>query len=430
MLLANARVIALRPTGLAPADLRVEDGHVSGRSRHLAPRRGEEVEDVAGRLVIPGFVCAHTHMYSALARGMPGPSRLPRTFPEILERIWWKLDQALDDETIYCSALAGAIDAVRCGTTTIFDHHASPNAIPGSLDLIRQAFSEVGVRGVLCYEVTDRGGWRRRDAGLAENDRFLAATAGHPQFRGLVGAHASFTLSDGTLEGCADLVRSHRSGIHIHVAEAMDDVSAAAERHGAGIVDRLEERGLLTDRSVLAHAVHLDAGDLGRVKRSRAWLVHNPRSNMNNGVGHAPAHLFGTRAVLGTDGFPADMLAEARFAHFRMRERLGPRGRFDAWSLLEGGQRLASTIFGTSIGTLQPGSAADLVVIDYVPPTPLDHRNLAAHLLHGVDPSMIRAVMVGGRWVFREGRVLGIDATEVCRRSARVAAGLWRRLGG
>ncbi len=430
MLLKGGYLLRLHPSGLSRADLRIEGDRIVGRGARLKPKPGEDVEDCTGKLILPGLVCAHTHMYSALARGMPAPRRTPRTFPEILGRVWWKLDEALDQESIYYSALVGAIQAVRCGTTTLVDHHASPNAIPGSLDLIRDAFRAVGVRGVLCYEVTDRGGARRRDAGLAENDRFLSASRGDAQFRGLVGAHASFTLGDTALGGLADLVRVHRSGLHMHVAEAADDVARTARAHGCGILERLARFRLLNDRAVLVHGVHLTAKDLDRVKRSGAWLVHNPRSNMNNGVGHAAVHEWGPRAALGTDGWPADMWAEARFAHFRMRERLGPSGDFRVFSLINGGQQLVSTVFGRPIGTLEKGAAADIVVCGYLPPTPIDARNAEWHALFGLRTSMVERVMVGGRWVLRDGQIPGLDLAEVAKHARCEAAGIWARMRG
>ena len=430
MLLKGGTLVHLHPPALARADLRIDGDAIVGRAARLTPKPGEAVEDCRGRLILPGFVCAHTHMYSALSRGMPGPAAPSASFPQMLARVWWRLDQALHDEAIYYSAMVGAVEAVRAGTTTLVDHHASPNAIPGSLDIIREAFGVVGVRGVLCYEVTDRGGLRRRDAGLAENDRFLTATRTDPQFRGLVGAHASFTLRESSMAAVGDLARYHRAGVHIHAAEARDDEQRTKRVHGCGLVDRLERHGLLNDRAVLAHGVHLSARDIARVTSAGAWLVHNARSNMNNAVGHAPIERFGERAALGTDGWPADMLAELRFAHFREREHLGLRRAFPAAALLEGGQALASEMFGVPLGSLSPGSAADLVVCDYVPPTPLTAANLPGHLIAAVQPSMFTGVMAAGRWVCRNGVPVNIDVDAVYGRARQLAATLWRRMRG
>ena len=429
MLLKGGLLARLHPPALARGDLRVEGDTIVARGARLSSKRGEEVEECRGRLILPGLVCAHTHTYSALSRGMPAPAAPPKSFPDMLARVWWKLDQALDDEAVYYAAMVGAVEAVRAGATTIVDHHASPNAIHGSLDIIREAFDVVGVRGVLCYEVTDRGGLRRRDAGLAENDRFLAATRTDTQFRGLVGAHASFTLRESSLAALGDLARYHGVGIHIHAAEAADDELRTRRAHGCGIVDRLERHRLLNERAVLAHGVHLSARDIARVTAAGAWIVHNPRSNMNNAVGHAPIELFGERTALGTDGWPADMLAELRFGHFREREHLGLRRAYPAAALLQGGQSLASEVFGASFGSLSPGSAADLVVCDYVPPTPLTASNLPAHLLAGVQPSMT-GVMAAGRWVCRNGVPVNIDVDAVYCRARQLAAKAWRRMRG
>ena len=428
MLLTGASIATLHPPRVARADLRIESDSVVDRGPRLRPRKGELVEDCAGLMVMPGQVCAHTHVYSSLSRGMPGPRVPPRTFPEILRRIWWTLDQALDEESIHYSALVGAIGAVLCGTTTLVDHHASPNAIPGSLDIIRGAFSAVGIRGVLCYEVSDRGGRRRRDAGLAENDRFLSSTRHDPMARGLVGAHASFTLSDRSLAAVGDLVRFHQSGIHVHVAEAQEDVALTVRRHGCGIIDRLERHHALTDLSVLAHGVHLTPRELARIAEAGAWLVHNPRSNMHNGVGRANVERFGDRTALGTDGWQADMFEEAGVAQLGLRDRLGPTAPSLAPRLLDGSQRLAASLFGMPFGTLESGAVADLVVHDYAPPTPMTDSTIAAHALAGLHPGTVRHVMVGGRWVCRDGALTTVDAGEVYRRAALAAARLWQRM--
>ena len=430
MLLKGGTLVQLHPPSLARADLRIDGDAIVGRGSRLAPKPGEAVEDCRGRLILPGFVCAHTHSYSALSRGMPAPGQPPSSFPDMLKRVWWRLDESLTEEAVYYSAMVAAVEAVRAGTTTMFDHHASPNAIPGSLDIIREAFGVVGIRGVLCYEVTDRGGLRRRDAGLAENDRFLSATRTDPQFRGLVGAHASFTLRDTSLAALGDLARFHRAGLHMHAAEAADDVERTRRVHGAGIVDRLDRHGLLNDRAVLVHGVHLSEPEAARIGAAGAWLVHNPRSNMNNAVGHAAIERFGSRAALGTDGWPADMLAELGFAHFRQREQIGLRRTYRAATLLQGGQALASEVFGTPIGPLVPGAAADLVVCDYVPPTPLSPATLPGHLLAGIRPSTFRGVMAGGRWVARDGLPVHVDVEAVYCRARQLAASLWRRMRG
>lgn len=430
MLLKGGYLITLDPPGLTRSDLRVDDERIVARSPRLKARKNEDVVDCCGKAILPGLVCAHTHMYSALARGMPAPRKAPTSFPDLLRKVWWKLDQALDQESIYYSAMVGALEAVRCGTTTIIDHHSSPNAIHGSLDLIRDAFRAVGVRGVLCYEVTDRGGSRRREAGLAENDRFLAAARDDAQVRGLVGAHASFTLSEATMAALGQLVRAHRSGIHIHAAEAVDDVQQTKKTHRCGIVDRFERHRLLTDRSILAHGVHLAPAEIARVRQAGSWIVHNARSNMNTGVGHAPVDQFGKCAALGTDGWPGDMLAESRFAHFRLRERLGPGRPHQILSLLAGGHRLASAVFGRRIGALDSGSAADLVVASYVPPTPIDAGNVGWHVLFGLRTAMVERVMVAGRWVYADGQVPGIDIDDVYRHARCEAAGIWTRMRG
>ncbi|MCX6544029.1 MAG: amidohydrolase family protein [Acidobacteria bacterium] len=428
MLLKGASIATIHPPCVDRADLRVDGDSIVDRGTALRPHRGETVEDCTGLLIMPGQVCAHTHMYSTLSRGMPAPPTPPRNFPEILRKIWWKLDEALDEESIHYSALVGAIEAVQCGTTTIVDHHASPNAIAGSLDIIRDAFAAVGIRGVLCYEVSDRGGSQRRDAGLAENDRFLSATRLDPLVRGLVGAHASFTLSDRSLAALGDLVRYHQSGIHIHVAEAPEDVALTAKRHECGVIERLERHGVLSQCSVLAHGVHLTPRELAQIADAGAWLVHNPRSNMNNGVGHAPVERFGDFAALGTDGWRADMFEEARAAHFGLRDRLGPAAPDLAPRLLDGSQRLAALLFGMPFGTLEPGAVADFVVHQYDPPTPLSRSNVAWHALTGLHPGTVRHVMAAGRWICRDGSVTTVDVPRVQRLAARAAARLWKRM--
>lgn len=428
LLLKNATAVVLDPPSIKKTDIRIAGGCIAEQGKDLQQLKQEKVVDLGGKLVTPGFVCAHTHLYSSLSRGMPPPGRAPRNFEGILREVWWKLDRALDPDSIFYSALAGGLEAVKCGTTTIFDHHASPESIPGCLDLIRDALQEIGLRGVLCYEVTDRGGKRERDLGLRENERFIKKHRTDETFRGLVGAHASFTLSNKSLQGCSELAASTGTGIHIHVAEDLADVLDARKKYGSGVIQRLDRAGALNPSSILAHCVHLENKEIRQAANSGAWVVHNPRSNMNNNVGHAPTHLFGSHTALGTDGFPADMIEEARSGFFRNEESAGRGEGGKMVRFLQAGQELASMVFGQKFGTLASGSVADLLVLDYIPPTPLTSQNLPFHFLFGWRSSLVESVMVGGKWVVWRRELVGIDEERVLRKAAGVAAGLWKRM--
>ena len=425
MLIRAAVLATLDPPRAEPGELRVEGDRIGERGARLQPRPGEEVLDAG--LVMPGLVNAHTHLYSALARGMPAPDAPPRTFVEVLERVWWRLDRALDEDSVRLSALVGAIEAARSGTTLLVDHHASPGFIHGSLSVVRAAVESVGLRAVLCYETTDRHGREGARAGIGENAAFAREVDGAPLTRAATGAHAGFTLEDETLDALADAVRATGAGLHVHVAEDRADVDDSRARHGCGLIERYARHGLLGPRSLLAHAVHLTPEELAQAQDAGAWLLHNPRSNMNNAVGAAATRHF-RRAALGTDGMDQDLLAEARAAFLKMREA----GRDDAYgaalALLAGGQRLAREVFGLPFGTLEPGAPADLVLFDYRPPTPLHAGNLAGHLLFGLDRSHVHTVIVAGRCVLRAREIEGVDEADVLARAAPAAAALWERM--
>jgi len=427
-LLKNITAVHLFPPRLEQIDLRVQSGYIVACGQELTPEPGEQVEDFTGRLVLPGLVNAHTHLYSVLARGMSGPRETPKNFLEILQKIWWKLDGALDEESIYYSALIGAIEAVKAGTTTLIDHHASPNCISGSLKIIREALENVGMRGALCYEVTDRHGVAGRDAGLRENQNFLESQT-NASFRGLVGAHASFTLSDHSLRAGAELARQYNCGVHIHLAEDRCDAEISQQDFGYGnLVNRLADLGVLSAKTILAHGVYLAEADLKSIKTQRCWLVHNSRSNMNNSVGYAPVQNFGERVSLGTDGFPADMFEETRLAFFKGRDAKNDLSPLDYLKFLSNGHQLGAEIFGAPFGKIAPGAVADLIVLDYPAPTPLTADNLAAHFLFGMKSDHVIAVMIAGQFVIRQKRLLGIDVESVYQKSREVAAKLWKRL--
>jgi len=342
----------------------------------------------------PGLVCAHHHLYSTLARGMPAPPRTPNGFAEILELVWWRLDRALDLEMLRWSAMLGALEALESGCTAIIDHHESPSAIEGSLSVIADACAEVGVRVSCAYGVTDRHGdgtaggisdGARR--GLDENDRFLGDGG-----VGYVGIHAAFTCSDDTIAAAADLARRHGVGVHVHVAEGPGDVSAA---------NRL--RGYTTDDWLLVHGVHLpDHHGLA------GTIVHNPRSNMNNAVGYARPARFANPVALGTDGIGADMLDEFRLAYVRLREHDVTETPDTVWSWLQTGY------------DLMPAARDDAVTWSY---QPIDPWRLA--FTTGVHPL---EVCVGGEPVWRDGAPTRVDATEVRMKAAEQAHRLFTRL--
>lgn len=390
----------LRGGRVAGADFAERDLHlVDGRIADHAPADARII-DARGCLVLPGLVLGHTHLYSALSCGMPAPPEAPRDFPDILRLVWWRLDRALDLELTEVSAAVGAWLAVRCGVTTLIDHHASPAAITGSLDAVARGVEAAGLRGVLCYEITDRNGPEGAAEGLAETDRFLAslAAAPRPHLRAMVGGHAPFTLSDATLRACGHLCEKHGVGFHVHVSEDPTDDRRARAEHGRGPVARLEAHGLLRPDSLIGHGVHLTPFERARLATHGAFVAHNARSNQNNHVGYADPATQGPNVVLGTDGIGADLFAEGQAAFYagRAHDR-----HFDAafvQTLLNNGRRFAGARFGEpALGTLSVGAPADVIVLDDRSPTPVNDGNWPWQFVFTQSASAVRDVFVAGR---------------------------------
>ncbi len=417
-------VTSLDPPEVAEADLALAGDRVIALG--TAPS-GAERSDCGGTLIIPGNVCAHHHLYSALARGMPFGLAPPADFTQILQRVWWRLDRALDEPSIRASALTAGLEALLAGTTTVVDHHASPNAIDGSLDIIADALGELGLRSVLCYEVSDRDGPGRARAGLAENRRFLSVS--RPLSRGMIGAHASFTLSDETLAACVNGARQAGVGIHVHVAEDAADNRDSIARGGEPAATRLAKAGAITSQSVLAHCVHVSRPEIELIDELRATVACNPRSNMNNSVGHSPFSLRAGRVALGTDGIGGNMFAESQSGFFRARE--ATLATPPDWPLarLAASAALAGRAFGEPLlGTLRPGAPADAVVLDYHAPAPLTAASLAGHWVFGLDAGCVRDVYVAGERVVAAGRSTRLDGAELAAKSQAHAARLWTRI--
>jgi putative selenium metabolism protein SsnA len=380
--------------------------------------------DLHGRLLMPALINCHTHLYSTLARGMCLPGPPPADFPAILKKLWWRLDRALNQEDVYYSALTGLIDSARCGVGTVIDHHASPNACAGSLDSIERAFHQVGLRGATCYETSDRNGRRGADDGVRENVRFLERVRPGALVGGMFGLHAAFTLGDRTLATCVEANQSLGAGFHIHVAEDACDRLA---------VRRLSKAGILDEKTLAAHCIHVTEAERKALARHGVNVVHNPQSNCNNAVGIAnlPALFHAkVRVGLGSDGYSPRMWDEFKVATQlqKLRARNPRAGGAEAYAAAFSGNReIVKQIWGTEIGRVAPGARADFVLLDYLPPTPIDSSNLFGHLLFGVSNAPVHSLMVNGRWVLREGRSVNLDEREIAEKAAVCAKALWER---
>ena len=323
--------------------------------------------DAHGQFVMPGNICAHTHFYSTFSRGLNIPGLAPKDFPEILNKLWWPLDKSLLEDDIRYSALISLVDAIKHGTTTLIDHHASPNAIDGSLDIIAETVDQSGLRAVLCYEVSDRDGPEKADAGIKENVRFLKrlATNPHSRLAGTFGLHASMTLSGATLQACR-VAAPQEAGFHIHVAEHEEDEYDSLNKSNMHIIDRLQVHEILGPKTIAAHCVHIDAREMELLKETSTWVTHQPRSNMNNAVGTAPIESMmriGIKVCLGNDGFSNCMWDEWKETYYLHKATSRDPRRMNANDIAKmaiyNNSALASTFFpDTPIGQIVPGSTA------------------------------------------------------------------------
>ncbi len=410
-----------------------------GRMEELPQNLAERAQIIAGhgQLLLPGFVCAHTHLYSALARGMALSGVAPQSFTDILAQIWWRLDKALDKESIYYSALIGGLELIRNGVTTVIDHHASPNAIRGSLAEIKKALvGELGLRSCLCYEISDRDGPERAMEGIAENIEFFDSTAQDELLSALIGLHASFSLSDRTFAQLRQALGGREVGFHIHLAEGPEDQEDSLTQYGKRVAARLNDLGILGPRTILAHGIHLDEQEQELIAQAGAILVHNPQSNMNNAVGIAdiPALLRkGILVGLGNDGFGYEMLSDLR-AMFLVHKLVQHDPQ--AMSLAQAHQvffrnnyEIARRLFGVKLGSIRPGYRADLILVDYKAPTPLDEANFMGHLLFGLAGNLeVRTTIVNGRVLMREREMCGIDEQQAYREAREATRRLWGRI--
>lgn len=398
----------------------------------------DERMDARGQYVMPGNICAHTHFYGAFSRGLGIPGAPPKDFPEILQKLWWPLDKSLTAEDTRYSALVLLIDAIKHGTTTLIDHHASPNAIAGSLDEIAEAVDESGLRAVLCYEVTDRDGPVRAKAGIEENVRFIQRTRREPVAGGRVqatfGMHASLTLSDATLQACREAA-PEGIGFHIHVAEHEVDEYDSLAKSGTRAVDRLLRHGILGPRSIVGHGVHIDAREVHLLAESGTWVSHQPRSNMNNGVGASQVESMlraGIPVCIGTDGFSHTMWQEWKTAYLLHKVWNRDPRRMNGMDVVQMGvynnAKLAGVFFPEApLGVIQPGAYADLIFVDYQPITPLNEGNLPWQILFGFNESMITTTIGSGKVLMCDRELTTLDEKAITARARELAPGIWER---
>jgi cytosine/adenosine deaminase-related metal-dependent hydrolase len=421
-ILRRATVVELDPATVEVTDLRVDGDRITARGPNLPAQAGDLETDLSHKLVMPGLVCTHSHLAFTLGRGSPvtAGARLPA---EPLDKMFWRLDRALDLPMIELSSAVGALEALYAGTTTVFDHHSSPTCIDGSLGAVQRGLEAVGLRGVLCYAVSDRLGPEGAQAGLRENERYLKAANG--RFRGMVGAYASFNLDDETLRAAGDLAKRHSVGVHMHAAESLADEHDCQERFHQPLSQRLVESGAGGALSIVAHGTLFAWEDLAALLQLGTWMCHLPRANMLSGHGYAPAARFGPRAVLGTEHLAADMFAEVAAAAFRSADSGAP---LDSLKLLSAGHKLASQLFGRPLGPMREGGQADLLVLDYQPRVPLTAQNLAHHMVTAINSRDVEAVMVDGCWRLWARQPLKTEPVALAAKAREVASTLFETM--
>ena len=388
--------------------------------------------DCEGKIILPGFICTHHHFYSTMARGMGIPGEPASNFVEILERLWWKVDRALDAEDITLSAQVPLIDCIRNGTTTVIDHHASPSMRDGSLDLIESAVRQAGIRASLCYEVSDRN---EPGGGIAENERFIKKIGkGDGQIAAMMGLHASFTVSDETVEKCVGIARDAGVGCHIHVAEDASDRKDSIEKYGVPTVKRLHKLNVTGEKSIFVHCVHIDEEEMQVVADTKTVIVHNPESNMNNAVGVTKLLKLLEKGILvglGTDGMSSDMLSQMRAAYLLHRlANLDPRVAFmeAPQLLLQNNADIVERQFGIRVGEIAVGRPADLAIMDYRPPTPLSNANFLGHLIFGLVDATVDTTVCRGKILMQGKKILSMDEERIAARSRELAPDMWKRL--
>lgn len=392
--------------------------------------------DAEGKVIMPGLINAHNHIYSAFARGLSVRGYNPKGFLDVLDGMWWTLDRHLTLRDTRLSADAFLTECIENGVTTVMDHHAGYGAIRGSLFAIAESARALGVRVNLCYEISDRDGRDKMEEALRENVEFADYVLSRPRddtLGAMMGMHAQFTLSDSTLEKCM-AARRPEIGVHIHVAEGIEDVTACLKEHGKRPVFRLHDFGILSPKTVCAHCTHISEAEMDLLKETGTAVVHNPESNMGNAIGCPPALRMmekGIPVCLGTDGYTNDMLESYKVGNLLHKHNLCSPA--VAWNelprmLFENNPLLCSRWMERPVGILKPGAHGDVIILDYTPPTPMDASNLNSHILFGMSGRSVTDTVVGGKILMRRRELMNVDKQKLLSDCRQNAAALWSRI--
>ncbi len=394
-----------------------------------------QVIDACGKIIMPGMINTHMHLYSTMARGMALKDPPPKNFLQILERLWWRLDKKLTEEDIYYSAIIPLIDCIKNGTTTIIDHHASPHAVTGSLEILAEAVEKTGLRASLAYEVSDRDGNEIALKGIKENVTFIKSCSKREDdlVKGLFGLHASMTLSDETLVKCKEAIDGLETGFHVHTAEGVHDLEDSLNRSDLRVVERLDRFGIWNEKSLAIHCVHINEKEMEILKSRGTAIVHNPESNMGNAVGCADITTMlekGLTVGLGTDGFTTDMFESVKVANIlHKHERKDPSA---SWSevpqmIFLNNQKILNKYYTKPVGILKEDAAADVIIVDYNPPTPLTKMNYYGHILFGISGAHVLTTIINGNIRMKDREIIGMDLEKIYARSRELSEKLWKR---
>ncbi len=437
LIVGNGRVITRNETvPFMESGAVAMEGNVICKVGNLEELKSEypqaEYIDAKGGVIMPAMINVHEHIYSAFARGLSIKGYDPHGFLDILDGMWWTIDRNLSLEQTKLSAMATYIDCIKNGVTTVFDHHASFGSITGSLFAIEEAAKELGVRTCLCYEVSDRDGMEKSREAVRENASFIrhALKDDSDMIAGMMGMHAQFTISDETMELCA-AEKPDGVGYHIHVAEGIEDLHDCLHKHGKRILDRLMDCNILGDKTLTAHCIYVNKHEMELLKETDTMVVHNPESNMGNACGCPPTMEIvhhGVLTGLGTDGYTHDVLESYKVANVLHKHHLcDPNA---AWGevpqmLFEGNAKIANRYFKKRLGVLEEGAAADVIVMDYDPLTPMNASNVNGHILFGMTGRSVVTTIANGKVLMKDRILQNIDEAKVmadCRQAASALA--------